>query len=103
MLRYSIGENDSIHIPSINFVYDDFIPWITDQYNNVWSGADDLVGVPILYLPIANQQKYCCGEQVMMDVKYSTYSTQERHQKIYYFVSDLEKTNNFKNVRLFLY
>lgn len=67
-------QTTSVNIPNWFLTTSKQEPYLTDEYNNIWTGQQSLVSRP-----------HFNGEFVFLDIEYDTYSTAERNKKVHYF------------------
>ena len=67
-------QQTSVNIPNWLITTSKQEPYLTDKYNNIWTGQESLVSRP-----------HFNGELVFLDIEYDTYSTAENNKKVYYF------------------
>lgn len=67
-------------------------PQLTDKYDNIWTGSDDLVG-----------HTYVCGERMFADVEYSSYRSVVKQQDVHAFNVHTNQPFLFQKVDVLLF
>lgn len=82
----------SITIPNWNIDNEKVKPQLSDKYNNIWTGQEDLVAQP-----------YFNGEKMFTDIQYESYRSVIKQQNIHNFNAHVDKPFSLAKVNLLIY